>query len=191
MTVSTAQHIVVVGASAAGITAARTLRAQGWDGQLTLVGKEHGLPYDRPPLSKRLMAGQCAPEALNLVSEDGLQALKLDYLKGTSAVGLRVKQNSLQLSNGSSLQYDRLLIATGCDARVIPGLSETSNCFHLRNLSDALAIREQLTEGRRLVLIGAGFIGTELAAVARANACKVEVVDSAPIPLSMRVGETV
>lgn len=154
------EHIVVVGASAAGITAARALRAQGWGGRLTLIGKEGGMPYDRPPLSKRLMAGECPVEALNLVSEDGMKALNLHYLDGTSATGLDTDASSLQLSNGSTLQYDRLLIATGADARVIPNLSQAANCYSLRNLNDALAIREHLTAGKRALVVGAGFIGT-------------------------------
>ncbi|MGE8450800.1 MAG: NAD(P)/FAD-dependent oxidoreductase, partial [Pseudomonadales bacterium] len=185
------EHIVVVGASAAGITAARALRAQGWGGRLTLIGKEGGMPYDRPPLSKRLMAGECPVEALNLVSEDGMKALNLHYLDGTSATGLDTDASSLQLSNGSTLQYDRLLIATGADARVIPNLSQAANCYSLRNLNDALAIREHLTAGKRALVVGAGFIGTELAAIAKTSGCEVTVIDKSKVPLGARVGDIV
>lgn len=185
------EHIVVVGASAAGITAARTLRAQGWEGRLTLIGKESGLPYDRPPLSKRLMAGKCPVEALNLMSEDGMKALNLRYIDGMSATGLHANDNALQLSNGTTLHYDRLLIATGADARVIPSLGQAENCYSLRNVSDALAIREHLTVGKRVLVVGAGFIGTELAAIARAKGCLVTVLDKSRIPLAARVGEIV
>ena len=185
------EHIVVAGAAAAGITAARALRAQGWGGRLTLIGKEGGMPYDRPPLSKRLMAGECPVEALNLVSEDGMKALNLHYLDGTSATGLDTDASSLQLSNGSTLQYDRLLIATGADARVIPNLSQAANCYSLRNLNDALAIREHLTAGKRVLVVGAGFIGTELAAIAKTSGCEVTVIDKSKVPLGARVGDIV
>jgi NADPH-dependent 2,4-dienoyl-CoA reductase/sulfur reductase-like enzyme len=142
-------------------------------------------------LSKRLMAGECPVEALNLVSEDGMKALNLHYLDGTSATGLDTDASSLQLSNGSTLQYDRLLIATGADARVIPNLSQAANCYSLRNLNDALAIREHLTAGKRALVVGAGFIGTELAAIAKTSGCEVTVIDKSKVPLGARVGDIV
>lgn len=178
------RRIVVVGASAAGLAAAETLRREGYDGTLTLVGDEPLTPYDRPPLSKQLLAGEREPERLALRTPDALAALGLDLRLDVAATRLEPADRSVELADGSALPYDGLVIATGVRPRRLPG----EGAHVLRNLDDALTLRERLTPGRRLVVVGAGFLGAEAAAVAWRLGCEVTLLEPAPVPLAHAVG---
>ncbi|MGI5405802.1 NAD(P)/FAD-dependent oxidoreductase [Streptomyces chartreusis] len=181
------RRIVVVGASAAGLAAAETLRREGYDGTLTLVGDEPLAPYDRPPLSKQLLAGEWEPGRLDLRTPDGLAALDLDLRLGVPATGLRLADTEVDLGDGSAVPYDGLIIATGVRPRRLPG----AGGHVLRTLDDAMRLRARLVPGRRLVVVGAGFLGAEAAAVARRLGCKVTLLEPAPVPLAHAVGARV
>ncbi|MGW8848987.1 NAD(P)/FAD-dependent oxidoreductase [Streptomyces xiamenensis] len=188
-------RIVIVGASAAGLAAAETLRREGYDGTLTLVGDEPHPPYDRPPLSKQVLAGQWGPERLALRAPADLAALGLDLRLGTAATGVDPAARTVLLADGGStrerdLPYDGLVIATGVRPRLLPG-SGGDAAHVLRTVEDALALRDRLRPGRHLVVVGAGFLGAEAAAVARGLGAEVTLLEPAPVPLAHAVGERI
>jgi NADPH-dependent 2,4-dienoyl-CoA reductase/sulfur reductase-like enzyme len=181
--------VVVVGASLGGIRACGGLRAAGYDGPITLVGAERHLPYDRPPLSKKVLAGEWDPPRIALVREDEHEALRLTHRLGVAATGLSIAERTLQLADGSTLGYDGLVIATGAATRRLPGQPEDDSLFELRTLDDSLALSERLRAGgQRLTVIGAGFIGLEVAATARTLGNEVVVLEGLPAPLIRGLG---
>lgn len=184
----TLDHVVVVGASLAGLRACESLRTEGFAGQITLVGAEPHLPYDRPPLSKRLLSGEWEPERIQLRKPDDFDALGLQLELGRRAVGLDSARGEVTLDDGRALRFDGLVIATGASPRRLPEQSHAGGIHELRTLDDALALRAELREGARLVVIGAGFIGLEVAATARAAGCSVSVVEALPAPLVRGLG---
>jgi len=181
------RRIVVVGASAAGLAAAETLRREGYDGTLTLIGDELLLPYDRPPLSKQFLTGQWESGRLALRDTADLHALGLDLRLGTTATGLDTTARAVRLANGATVPYDGLVIATGVRPRRLP----SENTHVLRTLHDALALRERLGHGRRLLVVGAGFLGAEVAATASALGTSVTLFEPAAVPLAQVVGTEV
>ena len=180
-------RVVVVGASAAGLAGAEALRRDGSAGTTTLGGEELDAPCDRPPLSKQVLASHCAAEHLALRTADQLTALDLELRLGVRATGLDVGERAVELSTGERLPYDGLLIATGVRPRALPG----DGAHVLRTVGDALRLRRRLGPGRRLVVVGAGFLGAESAAVARALGCEVVLLEPARVPLAHAVGEQV
>lgn len=181
------RRIAVVGASAAGLAAAETLRREGHDGTITLVGDEPEPPYDRPPLSKQVLAAEWEPARLALRTSADLAALDLDLRLGVAATGLDPAARAVRLADGSEVPYDGLVIATGVRPRRLPG----EGAHVLRTLDDALTLRERLSPGRRLVVVGAGFLGAEAAAVARRLGAEVTVLEPAAVPLAHAVGADV
>ncbi|GAA2711459.1 NAD(P)/FAD-dependent oxidoreductase [Actinoplanes palleronii] len=180
-------RIVVVGASAAGLAAAETLRREGHSGSVTLVGEELDFPYDRPPLSKQILAGEWEAERLALRTKEDFDRLDLDLRLGAVAVGLDPGARLVRLAGGEQLGYDGLIVATGVRPRRLPGRGG----HVLRTLRDAVELRKRLGPGRRLVVVGAGFLGAEVAAVARGLGCEVTLLEPAPVPLAHAVGEQV
>ncbi|MES5819995.1 FAD-dependent oxidoreductase [Streptomyces sp. RG80] len=180
-------RIVVVGASAAGLAAVETLRREGHTGPLTLVGDEPLAPYDRPPLSKQVLAGEWEPGRLALRPSGDLAALGLDLRLGVAASGLDLAGRTVHLADGSALSYDGLIVATGVRPRRLPG----EGAHVLRTLDDALTLRDRIGPGRRLVVVGAGFLGAEAAAVAWRLGAEVTVLEPAPVPLAHAVGTEV
>ncbi|GAA2599398.1 FAD-dependent oxidoreductase [Streptomyces roseoviolaceus] len=179
---------MVVGASAAGLAAAETLRRAGYDGTLTLVGDEPRAPYDRPPLSKQILSGEWSTERLRLRPRTDLDALGLDLRLGSAATGLDLTDRTVCLADGEQVPYDGLIVATGVRPRRLPG---DGGAHVLRTLDDALALRERLKPGCRLVVVGAGFLGAEAAAVARGLGARVTLLEPAPVPLAHAVGTEV
>ncbi|WP_329074991.1 NAD(P)/FAD-dependent oxidoreductase [Streptomyces niveus] len=179
------KRIVIVGVSAAGLAAAETLRREGYDGTLTLVGDEPHPPYDRPPLSKQVLSGQWDADRTALRAAEDLAALGLDLRLGVAAVDLDPVRRLVWLADGSPVPYDRLVVATGVRPRRLPGDRDT---HVLRTLDDALALRDRIGPGRRLVVVGAGFLGAEAAAVASKLGAQVTLLEPAPVPLAHAVG---
>ncbi|WP_328416261.1 FAD-dependent oxidoreductase [Streptomyces violaceus] len=182
------RRVVVVGASAAGLATAETLRRAGYDGTLTLVGDEPRAPYDRPPLSKQILSGEWSTERLRLRPRTDLDALGLDLRLGSAATGLDLTDRTVCLADGEQVPYDGLIVATGVRPRRLPG---DGGAHVLRTLDDALALRERLKPGCRLVVVGAGFLGAEAAAVARGLGARVTLLEPAPVPLAHAVGTEV
>jgi NADPH-dependent 2,4-dienoyl-CoA reductase/sulfur reductase-like enzyme len=182
-------HVVVVGASLAGLRACETLRTDGFAGRISLVGAEQEVPYDRPPLSKKLLAGEWEPDRIRLRKSDDLVGLGLDLVLGVRATGLDADRRTVALDDGRDLVYDGLVIATGAAPRRLPGQPELDGVCELRTIADALDLRARIAEpGTRLVVIGAGFIGLEVAATARGRGCTVTVLEGAPSPLGRGLG---
>jgi NADPH-dependent 2,4-dienoyl-CoA reductase/sulfur reductase-like enzyme len=182
--------IVVVGASLAGLRAVETLRREGYSGRLTLVGAEPHLPYDRPPLSKELLAGEWEHDRV-VLRRDPYEDLDLELLLGVRAVSLDVAGREVALHDGRTLGFDGLVIATGATPRTLPGLPDLDGVFTLRTIDDCMALRARLDAGARVCVIGAGFIGAEVAATCRRRGLEVTVLEALPQPMVRGVGERI
>jgi 3-phenylpropionate/trans-cinnamate dioxygenase ferredoxin reductase subunit len=179
--------VAVVGASLAGLRATETLRRDGYDGRIVLIGAEPTLPYDRPPLSKQFLAGEVGPDdvALRRASYDDLD---LELRLGTRAVSLDLASKRVALDDGGQVVFDGLVLATGSAPRMLPGTPDLDGLFVLRTLEDALAIRATLDASPRVVVVGAGFIGSEVAATCRLRGLEVTVLEALPAPLVRGLG---
>lgn len=180
--------IVIVGASLAGISAAESLREHGFEGRITLVGDEAGVPYDRPPLSKQVLQGAWLPERTTLRAPEHLRDLDLDLRLGRPASHLDVDAQRLFVGS-EQIGYDACLLAVGVRARTLPGLAPMRGLHVLRTLEDATRLRDVLRPSSSLVVVGAGFVGLEVAASARLLGVQVTVVESLPVPLARALGE--
>jgi NADPH-dependent 2,4-dienoyl-CoA reductase/sulfur reductase-like enzyme len=180
--------VAVVGASLAGLSAARSLRKQGYDGRLVVIGEELHRPYDRPPLSKEFLAGGIGEADLALEPDD--EDLQAEWLLGARAAGLDTTPRAVRLIDGREVRADGIVIATGASARTLPGMDGLAGVHTLRTLDDARALRDELARGGRLVVIGGGFIGAEVASTARALGLDVTIVEAAPTPLAGPLGAT-
>ena len=183
------ERVVIVGASLAGLNAAEALRDEGFEDRITLIGEEPEAPYDRPPLSKQLLTGEWDAHRLPLRSAEEFAALNLEFLSGRSASGLDVANRSVLLGDGESVEYDGLIIATGARALALPFGRGLAGVHTLRNRVDALRIREDLERGGKVVVIGAGFIGAEVASSARARGLDVTMVEALSAPMIGPLGE--
>lgn len=182
-------RVVIVGASIAGVRTAQALRLQGFDGAITMIGEEPHHPYDKPPLSKEQLATDAADSPPPLLSADDLEALDVDLHLGVRATGIDTT-NKLVRTDAGDHAYDRLVIATGVFPRNLPG-SDLAGVRTLRTADDATYVRSQLASKPRVVVIGAGFIGAELAAAARAQGCAVTIVEAQETPLAHLLGAEV
>ena len=186
---SALDRVVVVGASLAGLRAAETLRQHDGVGSVTVVGDEPHRPYDRPPLSKKLLSGEWEPDRIHLRQPDVFDDLDVEWSLGASATGLDLDRRVVVLADGTTLAFDGLVIATGASPRRLPGHDEFDHVHELRSLDDALALRDEITPGgRRVVVIGAGFIGLEVAATAKTLGNDVVVLEGASAPLIRGLG---
>ncbi|MFE0449762.1 NAD(P)/FAD-dependent oxidoreductase [Streptomyces sp. NPDC058914] len=178
--------VAVVGASLAGLSATRSLRKQGYDGRLVVVGDEPHRPYDRPPLSKEFLAGALGEADLALEADD--EDLRVEWLLGVRATGLDGADRAVRLADGRVVRADGIVIATGAAARTLPGSDGLAGVHVLRTLDDARALRDELARGGRLVVIGGGFIGAEVASTAYTLGLDVTVVEAARTPLAGPLG---
>lgn len=184
------RHVVIVGASLAGLRAAETLRQAGFDGEITLVGAEPHLPYDRPPLSKQVLAGEWEPDRIGLRPTEVYEELQLELRLGRTATSLDLADRRVVLDGGEPLPFEGLVIATGAVARSLPGTPPLAGIHVLRTIEDCLAIRADFDAGpRRVVVVGAGFIGSEVAATARRRGLEVTILEALPVPLGRALGE--
>ncbi len=182
------ESVTVVGASAAGLGVVETLRREGYEGDLTLVGGEPHLPYDRPPLSKQLLSGAWDVGRLTLRQPEALQELDVDMRLGVPAVGLDTAKRAVLLGDGERVGYEALVVATGASARRLPGTEGVRGVHVLRNLEDAQELKAALARRPRLVIVGSGFVGAEAAAVARELGCEVTMVTDVAVPLGDALG---
>ena len=183
------KSVTVVGASLAGMRAAEALRREGFDGEITLVGDETGAPYDRPPLSKQVLAGEWAPERVALYDAEALGDLRLTWRLGARAVGFEAASRTVTLAGGERLAADGVVIATGARPRTLGGTENLAGVYTLRTLADSLAVRAEFeATPRRVVVVGAGFIGAEVAATARGRGLDVTMVETAETPLERVLG---
>jgi NADPH-dependent 2,4-dienoyl-CoA reductase/sulfur reductase-like enzyme len=183
------RNVVIVGASLAGLRAAETLRHEGFDGTVTVVNGESHLPYDRPPLSKRLLAGELQHDDIQLRKEADYEPLDLDIRFGRLATALDPVAQTLTLDGGETLPYDGLILATGATPRQIPGTPDLEGIYVLRTLEDSLSVRAELDKmPSRVVVVGAGFIGAEVAATARKRGLEVTILEALPVPLVRALG---
>lgn len=178
--------VVVVGAGLAGLSTARALRTLGFDGALTLVGDEPHLPYDRPPLSKGFLAGTVGRVELDL--DDG--SLDVRVRTGVAVTGLD-RTGAVLLADGTRLAAEAVVLATGAVARDLPLPGPRAGVHLLRTVDDAEALRAELRPGARLVVVGGGFVGTEVASTASGLGVDVTVVEAAPVPLARQLGAAV
>jgi 3-phenylpropionate/trans-cinnamate dioxygenase ferredoxin reductase component len=185
--------VVVVGASLAGWRAVETLRSEGFKGRVTLVGEELHLPYDRPPLSKQVLAGTWPPEKVVLADRKRSSELAVHEVLGHRAVRLDAEARKVEIDDGTVIEGDAVILATGASPRQLPGsegLTHRDGLFTLRTLDDALDLHAALTaiESCRIIVIGAGFIGAEVASTCAGLGCRVTVIEAMDIPLSNVLG---
>jgi NADPH-dependent 2,4-dienoyl-CoA reductase/sulfur reductase-like enzyme len=182
------QRVVIVGASLAGVRTAEALRAAGYQGSLMIVGGEAHLPYDRPPLSKGFLEGKRTEEQLTLSpSNPSFSHLDAELRLGAPIVSSSFATGALQDAHGSTIEFDGLVIATGARLRRLD--AAPPGAFGLRTLDDAQRLQSALKPGQRVVIIGAGFIGAEVASTAATLGCTVTVIEAMHIPLSRQLGD--
>lgn len=171
--------IAIVGGGQAGGWAAQTLRSEGFGGRIVLIGNESHRPYERPPLSKSVLAGEAPPETTRLLKPEAFDALNVDWRPGVNAARIDRAAKQLHLSDGEPVRYDKLILCTGGRARQlgIPG-ANLPGVFTLRSIDDAAALGAALVPGKRLLVIGGGWIGLEVAATARGKGLDVTVVEA-------------
>ena len=175
------ESVVIVGAGQAGGETAAELRRQGYTGRITIVGEEPHVPYKRPPLSKTYLAGTSTTESLYVMSPAALEKASVEFIGGVRAQSIDRAGKKLLLADGRSLAYDKLVLATGGRPRLLdlPG-ADLPEVMPLRSIGDVETIRTHFAEGRRLTIVGGGYIGLEVAAVATKAGIKVTVLESMP-----------
>ena len=183
------ESFLIVGAGIAGGTAAETLRKQGFDGEIHLIGAEPHRPYDRPPLSKEFLSGAKEQEKLYFKTQDFYTEQSIELHLGAEALALDTSSNTVTLSNGDALHYDKLLLATGSQVKrlPIPG-ADLDGVHYLRNIEDSKAIAQSMSGAGRAVIVGAGFIGSEVAAVCKAAGLEVTVLEIQSQPMAHILG---
>jgi len=183
---------LIVGASLAGAKAAETLRTEGFDERVVLIGAEDERPYERPPLSKDYLRGEVDRETVHVHPEGFYTEHDIELRLGRTAVSLNTSARELALDDGERLRYDRLLLTTGAEPRrlSIPG-GELDGVLYLRSVADCDALRDRLDRGGAVVVIGAGWIGAEVAASARQRGLEVTVIDPLTVPLERVLGTEV
>jgi 3-phenylpropionate/trans-cinnamate dioxygenase ferredoxin reductase subunit len=182
-----ASTIVVVGAALAGLRAAEELRSVGFSGRLVMVGAEEHLPYDRPPLSKQLLAGEWEADQTAL-RRGPYDELNLDWRLGRPASALDVASRTLTLADGERIAFDGAVLATGSVPRTLPGTPPLAGIHVLRTLDDSLALRAELEHDPAVVVVGAGFIGAEVAATCRRRGLAVTLLEALPSPMVRGLG---
>ncbi len=184
------QSFVIVGANLAGGRAAQALRKEGFDGRVLLIGAEPDPPYERPPLSKEYLRGDIPREKIFIATPETYREQEIELQLGVRATRIDPREHSVELERGERVPYDKLLLTTGGRERrlSVPGI-QLDGIYYLRTVADCERIAQELRTGRRLVVIGAGFIGAEVAATARGKGLEVHVLEMAPVPLGRALGE--
>jgi NAD(P)H-nitrite reductase large subunit len=186
--VSAPHDVLVVGASAAGLATVEALRRKGYEGRVTVLGAEVHLPYDRPPLSKQVLAGTWTPEQARLRTPDALSALDAEFVLADPATRLDAGTRTVHTMSGRTLTADAVVLATGLRPRTLPGQHGLVGVHVLRTLDDALALRADLGPGRRVVVVGDGVLGAEIAATVSGLGGPVTLAGPQPAPLAYQFG---
>jgi 3-phenylpropionate/trans-cinnamate dioxygenase ferredoxin reductase subunit len=186
----TPRSVVIAGAGLAGARAAETLRAEGFAGRVVLVGEEPVAPYERPALSKEFLAGTRDESSLLLRRPGFWEERGIDLLLGRRVVSVQPGARVAETSRGERIPFDRLVVATGARPRRLP-LAAPAGVHELRTLADARALREELAPGARLVVVGGGFVGAEVASTARSLGVEVTILEAAPAPVARVLGDAV
>lgn len=184
------QTVVIVGSSVGGVRAAQALRREGWSGRIVLVGEESAAPYDKPPLSKQYLAGEWDLDRLALITPEAAAAAEIELRLGVAAVRLDVAAQQVLLADGSALDYDHVVIATGAAARPSPWPAD-SGVHVIRTLADVDGLRADLAHGGAVVVVGGGVVGAEAAATIATAGHAVTMVDPLATPLARLVGPEV
>lgn len=180
---------VTIGAGQTAAVAARNLRRRGFDGRIVLIGDEPYAPYQRPPLSKEFLTGAQDADSLWILRPGWIADNDVEIITGTTAVKVDTASGAVEFADGSSMVADAVLFATGGSARCLPVPGPRPELVHyLRTLDDATRLAPVLTPGRRLAVLGAGFVGLEIAATATAAGAAVTVIDTAAVPLARAIG---
>lgn len=183
----TDSDVLIVGASAAGLGVLESLRRGGYDGRVTMLGAEAHVPYDRPPLSKQVLAGAWTPEQAHLRSAEAFEALGAEFVLGESATSLDVARRTVQ-TDRRSYSAEHIVIATGTRPRRLPGQPDLRGLHVLRTLDDAVALRIELLAAARLVVVGEGVLGSEISATARHLGLDVTMTGPQPLPMLAQLG---
>ncbi|RCW83063.1 NAD(P)/FAD-dependent oxidoreductase [Phyllobacterium bourgognense] len=170
--------MVIIGAGECGVRAAFALRENGYNGSVTLIGTEKHLPYERPPLSKEAMVSDHHPAPRTIAAESLFNEKSVDFIGSATATSIEREEKRVTLDDGRQIPYERLLFATGAIPRPLPLAAGSQHCTTLRSFDDALAIRARFQPGARIVIVGGGFIGLELAASARKRGASVTVIEA-------------
>ena len=187
-------RVLVVGAAASGLATVEALRRKGYAGGITVLGDEPHTPYDRPPLSKQVLSGQWEPARTALRTPEVLAGLDAEFVPGDAAIALDPATRTtrtVRTERGREHRADAIVIATGMRARVLPGQRDLSGVHVLRTLDDALALRQDLLTCARLVVVGEGVLGAEIAATARKLGLDVTMTGPQPAPMALQVGPLV
>ena len=189
---TTPQTFVIAGASLAGAKAAETLRSEGFDGRVVLIGEETVRPYERPPLSKAYLRGEVDFASAAVHSEDFYQDHDIELLTSTTVSSIDPQKRRVEMDPGGSLAYDQLLLTTGATPRrvTIPG-AQLAGIHYLRSLSSCDTLRDALARATRVVVVGAGWIGSEVAASARQLGKEVALIEAGQVPLERVLGAEV
>lgn len=189
---SAPRRVAVVGAGLAAVSTCDALRSQGYDGEIVLYSAEHGLPYDRPPLSKDVLLGKSRREDILLRPEQWYDEQRVELRDGVPVRAIRPHEGAVELADGHTTTADRVVLATGGTPRALPVPGgDDPNVHALRTWEEAERLRARLLPGARVAVIGAGLIGAETAAVAQALGCHVTLIDPVPVPLAAAVGDEI
>ncbi|MEV2248020.1 FAD-dependent oxidoreductase [Streptomyces sp. NPDC049970] len=188
---NTPSNVLVVGAGAAGLAVVESLRRKGYRERITLLGEETHAPYDRPPLSKQVLAGTWHADRTRLRTKDVLDALDAEFVLGDRASALDAATRTVRTESGAELRAEAVVLATGLRARRLPGLSGTAGVHVLRTLDDAARLRGELLEAERLVVVGDGVLGAEIAATARLMGTDVTLTGPQAAPMQVQLGHQV
>jgi NADPH-dependent 2,4-dienoyl-CoA reductase/sulfur reductase-like enzyme len=184
-------RVLVVGAAASGLATVEALRRKGYAGEITVLGDEPHAPYDRPPLSKQVLKGAWEPSRTALRTPEMLAALNTEFVPDDAAIRLDPATRTVRTERGRRHQADAIVIATGMRARVLPGQRDLTGVHVLRTLDDALALRKDLLAATRLVVVGEGVLGAEIAATARSLGLDVTMTGPQPAPMALQLGSLV